>query len=169
MFCPQSPKLFRAPRNTRLASHTFVCAAILLGACTPSEEPDASWEVTVTGTETSCVSDTTGYLENYTYDVFQEATQIKIVIDDSLFATGQLRGCFIEYQSAAYLEDAPEGRFTWDISGRADVQGAAGGCELPEGIDWQGTETLTVLDSEHPDIAAGCTYTMSVEGTYKSN
>ena len=152
-----------------LCRATFFLKGVFMGmllACAPQEEPDASWKVTVTGTETDCTSDTSGFLSEYTYDVFQEATQIKIYIEDSLFATGQLRGCFIEYQSAAYLEDAPEGRFTWDITGVADVQGAAGGCDLPEGLDWQGTETVTVLDSEHPDVLPGCTYNMSVEGTY---
>ena len=71
----------------------------------------------------------------------------------------------MQYKSAAYLEDSSDGRFTWDISGDADVQGAGGGCVEDE-LDWKGTETLTVLESENPAIEIGCTYSMSVEGTF---
>ena len=138
----------------------------IFSACTPQETPDGIWAVTVTGLETSCVDDTSGFLEDYEYRVFYNGTQAEVYIEDSLFATGQHRGCFFEYQSAAYLEDAPEGRFTWSISGRADVQGVAGGCDVPEGLDWSGTETLTVEESEHPEVSVGCTYSMSVTGTY---
>lgn len=134
-------------------------------ACRPPLEVDATWSVTVTGTETSCVQDTSGFLESYQYDVVYDGTRAKIYIDGSMFATGDLRGCSLQYKSAAYLEDSSDGRFTWDISGDADVQGAGGGCVEDE-LDWKGTETLTVLESENPAIEIGCTYSMSVEGTF---
>ena len=138
-------------------------------ACRPTEEPEGVWSVNVTGTDTNCVTDTTGYVESFDYALYFDGTQTEIHIERDLFATGQLRGCFLEYRSASYLEDALEGPFQWSIAGQADVQGQAGGCDLPDGVDWSGTETLTVETSENPNVEEGCTYIMTVEGTYVAN
>lgn len=126
---------------------------------------DTSWSVTVTGLETNCVSDSSGYLKTYQYDLEYDGTSTEIYIDDALFARGETLGCSLDYTSFAYLEDSNDGKFTWEISGDADVQGAAGGC-VDDGLDWKGTEVLSVLESENPAVEAGCTYTMSVEGTF---
>ena len=141
----------------------FLFAVIF--ACSPPLEVDATWSVTVTGTETNCTQDQSGYIDNYQYDVVYDGTRAKIYIDNSMFATGDLRGCSLQYKSAAYLEDSSGGRFTWDITGDADVQSAGGGCVEDE-LDWKGTEVVTVLESENPSVEVGCTYTMSVEGTF---
>ena len=135
-------------------------------ACRPPLEVDATWDVTVTGVETSCVQDTTGFLKSYAYDIVYDGTRAKIYIDNTMFATGDHRGCSLRYTSATYLEDSAEGNFTWDIDGAATVQGAAGGCDVQEGFDWEGTETLTVRESENPNIEEGCTYTMTVQGVF---
>ena len=55
-------------------------------ACRPPLEVDASWSVTVTGTETNCVQDTSGFLESYQYDVVYDGTRAKIYIDNTMFA-----------------------------------------------------------------------------------
>ena len=146
----------------------FLVLISLLG-CKATEEPDGVWSVTVTGTETNCISDTSGYLESFNYALFFDGTQTEVYIEDDLFATGQLRGCYLEYRSAVYLEEALDGAFRWGISGTADVQGLGGGCDLPEDLDWSGTETLTVEESDNPNIEEGCTYTMAVEGTYSGS
>ncbi len=57
--------------------------------------------------------------------------------------------------------------FRWQINGRADVESAAGGCpDVPEDLDWFGTETLTVVSTENETIAEGCTYNMDSSGVY---
>ena len=141
-------------------------------ACRPSLEFDAAWTVTVTGLETSCLQnqgeeEMSGFQKSYQYDLVQDGTgtRAKIYIDNTMFATGDLRGCSFQYKSSAYLEDSSDGRFTWDITGDADIQLAAGGC-VEDQLDWKGTEVLTVLESENPSVEVGCTYTMSVEGTF---
>jgi len=138
----------------------------IIFACRPPLEFDASWSVTVTGVDTNCTEDATGYLNSYRYDIAYEGTRAKIYIDNAMFATGDLRGCSLNYSSASYLEDTAEGSFSWEIAGDADVEGQGNSCDLPEGMDWQGTETLTVIESDHPTVEVGCTYNMSVEGTF---
>ena len=49
------------------------------------------------------------------------------------------------------------------------VQGEAGGSPdlVDEGLDWLGTETLTVVDSENEDVVEpGCTVQLKVGGVY---
>ena len=71
-------------------------------------------------------------------------------------------------KTAADLEE--DGNFQWQIEGRADVQGEAGGCpDIPEGKDWYGTETLTVVESENDGVPVDCVYEMEVSGTYKGS
>ena len=134
--------------------------------CRPPLEIDATWDVTVTGLETTCVEDTTRFLKSYTYDIVYDGTRAKIYIDNTIFAVGDQRGCSLKYTSSIYLEDSAEGDFTWYVDGEAIVQGAAGGCDVQEGFDWDGTETLRVRDSENPNIEEGCTYTMTVQGVF---
>ena len=134
------------------------------------------WEVTVTGGDvdddgsaTNCTTDTTGYQETLVYSIIYEGTYSEISVGEDFFALGEHRGCALTYTSSLFLEEAPAGDFRWEISGVADVQGAGGGCtSIPEGYDWQGTETLTVVSSENDDIEEGCTYEMSVQGVYIS-
>ena len=52
------------------------------------------------------------------------------------------------------------------MSGEATYEGAAGGCNMDEGLDWDGTETIEILESKDPSVAEGCVYKMEVEGVY---
>ena len=141
----------------------------MIFACRPPLEIDASWDVTITGVETNCTDDASGYLNTYSYDIQYDGTRAKIYIDNAMYATGDHRGCSLKYTSASYLEESPDGSFSWEISGDADVESQGNSCDLPEGVDWQGTETLTVLESENPNVEVGCTYSMTVEGTFVPN
>ena len=127
--------------------------------------PDGEWKVTVTGVETDCTTSNQGYSEDFVYQLFFDGSDVNIEIDGESYAIGTRSGCALDYQSAIWLEERSTGALRWQIIGEAEVQGADGGCDLPEGLDWNGTETLTVLESEDPDVLAGCTYGMTVEGT----
>ena len=142
---------------------------IAMFACTEKPQPDGLWNVTVTGTSTNCVDTEEGYQESFEYSLFYTGSFVEMKIGEDVFATGQQRGCFLEYESAIYLEEADTNPFRWRISGRADVQGAAGGCDLSEDYDWEGTETLTVVDSENDNVEAECVYEMSVTGYVVNN
>ena len=135
--------------------------------CSEERVPDAIWNVEVTGLETSCVDALEGYQESFRYEAYFEGSLVQIDIDGETFATGQRRGCIMDYSSATYLEDAEGGAFRWNIEGVAESQTNAGGCpDIPDGKDWVGTETLVVVDSDNENIEAGCTYTMDVAGSY---
>jgi len=137
-----------------------------------AEPPDGQWEVQVTGIETNCTEASEGYQETYQYLLYYDgsATELRIEGPDGKpesFATGVRSGCRVSYESAVWLEDRPNGLLRWQLEGSADYQGTAGGCDIDEGYDWVGTETITVLDSEDEAVPVGCTYEMEVTGTYK--
>ncbi len=48
---------------------------------------------------------------------------------------------------------------------RVDAEGGTG-CVEDGASDWSGTETFIVTSSEHPDVSAGCTYTLAVDGKF---
>jgi hypothetical protein len=163
-------------RNACFAWRMDMMLLLAFLGCKEVEEADGLWEVTITGGDvdddgnaTTCTSDVTGYQETMRYSLFYTGSFVELKIGEDLYATGQQRGCFLEYQSSLYLEEGEgaAGDFRWKIEGRADVQGAAGGCtSIPEDYDWYGTEILTVVASENDDIEEDCYYEMSVEGVY---
>ncbi len=134
--------------------------------CQPELTPDGTWDVTVTGLSTDCVDDSQGFQESYMFNIFFEGSKAELRIEDEVYATGDLRGCHFDYQSAIFLEDAEDGPFRWVITGSATIQTTPGLCDMPEdGYDWYGYETLRVLESEHPDVETDCEYDMEVRGT----
>jgi hypothetical protein len=164
----------------RTKSAPLFAASLLLpglfAACGGSEEesaPDVAYEVTVTGLESDCSDQ--GYQKDYTYllyydDVSTTQLELKIEGEDGKpesFANGNRSGCRLDYESAVYLEDRSSGLLRWQLTGSAVYEGQAGGCDLDDGVDWLGEETITVVDSEDPDVPVGCTYAMEVQGSFR--
>ena len=149
----------------------------MLGCAAEIIPADGIWEVTIESdeqdTDNQCGDGGEGYRKVYRYEMFQAGSSVELKIDGETFATGEQRGCFLEYQSSIYLEDkdplAEDDSFRWKIDGEAEVQGAAGGCpDLQDTeFDWLGSETLTVVDTENEDaVEEGCTVQLKVGGVY---
>lgn len=147
---------------------TGLTAAILLCACGPQPvEPDGQWNVTVTGTDDSCTGAEAVYQELFTYQLFFDGSATTIRINNEGFATGSTSGCRLTYESAIWLEEDPAGDYQWQITGEATYEGAAGGCDLDEGVDWVGEETLEIVFSENEGVLEGCTYEMELTGVFQ--
>jgi hypothetical protein len=139
----------------------------LLMACKEEVVPNGIWNVTITGTgsENPCVESTEGFQQSYEYALYNQSNFVEIDVDGEFFATGEIRGCTMTYESGVYLDEAQNGPFRWKINGIADVESAGGGCpDVPDEYDWFGTETLTVISSENIDIEEGCSYSMDSTG-----
>ena len=139
----------------------------LLMACKEEVVPNGIWNVTITGTgsENPCVESTEGFKQSYEYALYNQSNFVEIDVDGEFFATGEIRGCTMTYESGVYLDEAQNGPFRWKINGIADVESAGGGCpDVPDEYDWFGTETLTVVSSENIDIEEGCSYSMDSTG-----
>ena len=141
--------------------------AILLTGCGPEAEiPDGTWNVTVTGTTNDCTGDGADYQELFAYQLFFDGSATTIRINNEGFATGTTSGCRLSYESNIWLQEDSAGDYQWQIIGEATYEGAAGGCDLDEGVDWIGTETIKVVTSENPNIVEGCTYETDLTGVF---
>ncbi|MDP6933856.1 MAG: hypothetical protein QGG40_13110 [Myxococcota bacterium] len=173
----------------RAPSLLVVSSIVLHLACGSGDaEPDASWDVTVTGVTTDCQEilcdddqdndgdgytdgedpdcvDPQGYQEDLVYDLFFDGSETILKIDGNTFATGLLSGCSLSYASSVWLEERDGYDMQWQIEGSADIQ-LGGGCNIDDGYDWYGTETIEVLGSDHPEVLEGCTYEMDVAGLF---
>lgn len=147
-----------------------------LFACKETIEPSGIWEVEVTGigsNDIPCTTSTAGFQETYEYALYYDGTftEIKIKDKDSTefvsFATGEQRGYSLEYESPIYLVEETDGNFSWQIVGYVfNEPGGDGSENIPAGYDWYGTEVLTVVSSEHPNVPEDCTYEMDVQGVF---
>lgn len=150
---------------------------LALLACGPQQpEPDISYAITVTGVSTDCTTDPTGYATDVFYDLYFDGHVVAVFSKSEeknqgvQLASGSVTGCTILYETPVWLEDrgtSADGEslyIRWTLEGKAKYQGAAGGC-VENGLDWEGTETITVTESTDPDVPTGCTYEMSTSGT----
>jgi hypothetical protein len=146
-----------------------------LGACKVDStvDYDAQYKVTVksllTGDgalTTDCIDQGREFNQTFTYQLVFTEADVSIDIDGEGFATGTRSGCLLNYQSAVWLEEGSSGDLRWQITGSATYEGATDGCDLPDDTDWDGTETVEIVESEDEDIASGCTYELETEGKF---
>ena len=150
----------RSPRWMRLLA--FVgCVA----ACSAEDLPGNYYNVDVNGTENSCTGDGSNYTGSYEYRLEVDVQDIQLSIGEDLWATGSADGCLLTYESLVWEEPIDDYLVKWQIQGSARVN-TGGGSGCVEDGDWEGTESFVILVSEHPDIAAGCTYDLDVTGAW---
>ena len=72
----------------------------------------------------------------------------------------------MSYSSVIWQEARETGEIRWQLEGEATVRQGGSDCNLDEGLDWDGFEEITVIDSTDPDVPPGCTYRMDATGTF---
>lgn len=154
-------------------------------ACGGGDEvaPDGVWNVSVnsvivddgerTRFSSDCIDEddtATVYSKSFKYELYYDGEAVLVDIDGQSFGDGTRAGCNLVYESAVWLDDRPGGQVTWYIEGAATYRGVAGGCDnqLPDGVDWSGTEVAIVVDSEDESVPVGCEYDLVTEGTVVS-
>lgn len=153
-----------------LRTATLLLLALPLAACSESLE-GFEWDVLITSggasAQDNCNPEPQGFEEEFRYRVNFDGSDATIAIGPDVFATGQISGCDITYQSVVWGEEKDGFTYRWRIDGAA-VYRQGSGCDnqLDPTLDWFGTETFTVLESDDPDIAPNCTYILDAEGVY---
>ena len=140
--------------------------ALGLAACAEPVE-GFEWDITLTGAVDLCNAEPVGFEETYRYRLTFEGSQTTLHIGPDAFASGAIAGCEISYQSVVWGEEKDGFEYRWVIDGQAFYR-QSGGCDaqLPENVDWQGTEIYTILETTNPDIPPNCTYELTAEGVY---
>lgn len=145
------------------------CALLVAAAvgCGQEDLPGNYFDVTLQGSENLCTGGGADHQEKLTYRVEWAGNDITLAIDDDVWATGTAEGCRLDYTSVAWASYRDDHEIQWQITGTARVDAEGGsGCVEGGASDWSGTETFIVTNSEHPDVAPGCTYTLEVEGAF---
>lgn len=161
----------------RTLSPLFVVFAVACSA--EAEPPDLAYTVEVftrvddNAIVSDCITEGQTYRETFTYELFFEGSNLELKVGSGgeaaeAFASGTRSGCELVYESAVWLEERPAGDLRWQLLGSAVNEGGSGGCDLTEGLDWEGTEVIEVVESDDPTVEEGCTYELVTEGTLKA-
>ncbi len=146
----------------------FVTAlALALSACSP-REPGFAWDVRVQTARNgdTCHDPAVLYDEAMTFVLRFDGADTRIALGEDDFATGRIAGCNVNYRSVIWSERRDDYTLRWQMTGEAEFRYGASTCDIDGGHDWLGTETFEILSSDHPEVEAGCAYTVDVTGTY---
>lgn len=153
---------------------------VLGAACSPEAvPPDLTYTVDVftrvdnNEIVSTCITEGETYNQTFTYELYFEGSNLELKVgsgdqEPESFASGTRSGCDLVYESAIWLEERSGGDLRWQLLGAALNEGASGGCDLSEGLDWEGTEVIEVVESEDESVPVGCTYELETEGTLKA-
>jgi hypothetical protein len=147
-------------------------SALLLALLTPltacSDPVEGfEWDITLTGEVDLCNADPSPFQQVFRYRLTFEGSKSTLHIGPDAFATGTIAGCRIDYRSVVWGEEKGGFEYRWVIDGSAFYRQASGcDAQLPDNVDWQGTEIYTILETTNPDIPPNCTYELSAEGVY---
>jgi hypothetical protein len=135
--------------------------------CGESVEPGFLWNIESFVTGNYCFEAEEGWAENHTYKLSYEGAAVSMTIKEQQFASGTISGCQIVYHSVVWEEPREGYELRWKLDGEAFYR-QSGGCDsfLDDNMDWKGTETFTVVNSNHPNYEVGCTMEMDVQGVY---
>lgn len=157
----------------KAANAALVGLLVGLAACEPDPEIGSAFEVTLTGADDGCAGGAAlSYSDQLEYVLYTvEAPAIRLAVDVSgepvTFASGEINGCNVTYGSVVWDEIRDGALIRWRLEGEANWRTSGDfACNLEPGIDWEGTETITVVGSDHPDIGAGCSVELDVVGSY---
>jgi hypothetical protein len=146
-------------------SGLFALFATTIGCSEPLE--GFEWDVTLTGEVDLCNPEPIGFRETFRYRLSFSGAATTLSLGPDAFAQGTISGCRIAYQSVVWAEERDGHEFRWLLEGEAFYrQGSGCTAQLPNNVDWLGTETFTIVETDHPDIPPNCTYQLSAEGVY---
>lgn len=144
-------------------------ALLLLGAvgCSESTLPGHYWDVSLVGSVDTCNEPTVPYADEFSYRLTFDGGNVDLSMGEDLFASGFLPGtCELNYESVIWSEQRGVHEVKWMLRGEATIRLGGDACGLEAGLDWVGTETFEIMDSEDPDLSIGCEYQLSAEGVY---
>ena len=149
-----------------------IAAGLAVAAFAPgcaTELPGSFWDVTVTTPiADTCNSPQVDYTDtvDFAYRLLFDGPRVSLALGEDVFAAGGISGCDINYQSVVWGEPKDGYDLKWQITGEAIFRPGGSACDLDTNVDWLGTETFEIISSDHPDIAAGCTYSITLTGVF---
>jgi hypothetical protein len=127
------------------------------------------WDVEVIAATDTCNDPPVDYdgPRRFDYRLDYAGAQVTLALGEESFASGTIAGCEVGYHSVVWPASKDGYDLKWQLTGDATFRVGGDTCNLPNGVDWSGTETFEIVSSDHPQIEVGCTYTLTLEGTYE--
>lgn len=148
-----------------------IVAGLTIALCAPGcagELTGSFWDLKVSDPVDTCNEPPVGYTDavDMTYRLLFDGPRVSLALGEDVFAAGGISGCDLTYQSVVWGEPKDGYDIKWQILGSAIFRPGGSACDLPGGVDWEGTETFEIVASDHPDILAGCTYEITLTGAF---
>ncbi len=146
---------------------------LVAGGCPAPEDPAFVWSVTLEGQEDGCADGRAESYEerlDYVVQFDGNAARIAVLEGDTpvVFGVGTVAGCQLEYASVVWEDRRDGATIRWRLTGEATWRtGGDFACGLQPGTDWEGSEEIEVVASEHPEYRAGCRVRLLVSGAYQ--
>lgn len=145
----------------------LLLSGISASGCPQDELSGFAFSVRLQTERDTCLDPPAQYDETLEFVLrFDGGSAVSVGTDGAVFATGEIAGCQLTYQTGAWEEDRGGGPIRWELDGLAQYRFGGTGCEMTDGLDWEGSEVFTVLSSEDPSVPTGCTSELRATGTY---
>jgi len=138
---------------------------ILAAGCATDDLPGSYFDVERVGAQNGCTGNGTNFRERHDYRIEYRGNEVTLAVGPDVWATGIADGCTVTYDSIIWTSQRDGFAIDWQVEGTAVVD-KDGGNTCDAQLDWSGTETYVIANSEHPDVSPGCTYTVDVTGKH---
>ena len=115
-----------------------------------------------------CLDDISRSTETFSYELYLNGDSVAIEIDGQPFASGNVLGCEMEYESPTWLETTPNGDVQWSVRSRFVKADGASVCAIPGEFNFLGVEEYTVVTSDNVNYPEGRTVRKVISGHAKA-
>jgi len=115
-----------------------------------------------------CSADITPATETFSYELFFDGDAVAIEIDGQPFASGNVLGCELEYESPTWLATTPKGDVQWSVTSQYVKADGASVCPIPGQFQFLGVEEYTVMESDNVDYPIGRVVRKVISGNAKA-
>jgi hypothetical protein len=116
----------------------------------------------------SCLAEITLSSETFSYELFFDGDAVAIEIDGQPFASGNVLGCELEYESPTWLATTPNGEVQWAVISQFVKADGASVCPIPGEFQFLGVEEYTVIESDNVNYPVGRVVRKVVSGHAKA-
>lgn len=138
---------------------------IVAVGCAGEDLPGSYFDVERVGAQNGCTGGGANFREQLPYRMDLRGNEVTLAVGPDVWATGIADGCEVSYRSIVWTSQREGFAIDWQVQGEALVD-PDGGTICDAQLDWVGTETYLITNSEHPDVRPGCQYVVEVSGKH---
>ena len=115
-----------------------------------------------------CLDDLDRSSERFTYELYFDGDAVAIEIDGQPFASGNVLGCELEYESPTWRATTPNGDVKWSVMSQYVKADGASVCPIPGQFQFLGVEEYTVVESDNVNYPVDRVVRKVISGSAKA-